>query len=320
MSSIYKIAVASALMMSSLATAHATLALDENFADPSVIHTKDGYYAFATGGNGVYVQMAHSTDFSKWELMRGHDPVPGPFPSWVNSHPMIWAPDVIQRDDGKFVMYISASVSEGSHRHCIGAAIADKVTGPYTVEKSPLACPVDKGGAIDADGFKDGNTHYVVYKIDGNSLNKDNKLNPTPIMLQKLKSDAVTPDGDPIKLIDRDEIDGPLVEAPSLAKVGGTYYLTFSSNWYNTPKYDISYAVASKITGPWQKVHGPDAPLLVSGDSSNVGPLSGPGGADFNEDGSKIVFHAFKNGKSIDDGRAMYVADLSMSKGVIHVR
>lgn len=64
-------------------------------------------------------------------------------------------------------------------------------------------------------------------------------------MLQALEVDGVTPTGDPVQLIDRDEVDGPLIEAPSMADVGGTYYLTFSSNYYNTLYYDISYA-----TGP----------------------------------------------------------------------
>ncbi|KAF7712585.1 Arabinan endo-1,5-alpha-L-arabinanase [Penicillium ucsense] len=319
MSSNTRFAFALSLLMGSSAIAEPTLAINSDFADPSVISTGDGHYAFATGGNGVNVQMAHSTDLTNWELMSGHDAMPGPYPSWVAGSPAIWAPDVIQRDDGKFIMYVSASASQDASKHCVGAAVADQVTGPYTLEQSPLACPLDKGGAIDADGFKDGNTYYVVYKVDGNSLNQGSTLNPTPIMLQQLNSDGVTPNGDPVQLIDRDNNDGPLVEAPSLVNVGGTYYLTFSSNWYNTPKYDVSYAIASSVTGPYNKVQYPDAPLLVSGHSSSAGALSGPGGADFNGDGSKIVFHAFKNGKNIDDGRAMYVADINVSNGVIHV-
>jgi beta-xylosidase len=216
-------------------------------------------------------------------------------------------------------MYFSAASSQDTSKHCVGAATSSSITGPYTPGQNPLACPLDQGGAIDADGFKDGDTYYVVYKVDGNSLNGDGTTHPTPIMLQGLNSDAITPNGGATQLLDRDNNDGPLIEAPSIAKVGGTYYLSFSSNMYDTTKYDVSYATAGAIAGPYTKAQAPNAPLLVTGASSNVGNLSGPGGADFNSDGSKIVFHAFENGKDITNGRAMYVADIAASNNVLSV-
>lgn len=216
-------------------------------------------------------------------------------------------------------MYYSAATSADNTKHCVGAATSSTITGPYTPEENVLACPLDQGGAIDADGFSEGGTRFVVYKLDGNSLNGDGTLHPTPIMLQALNSDAVTPSGEPIQLLDRDSNDGPLIEAPSLVAVDGIYYLTFSSNMYDTLNYDVSYATASALTGPYSKAQAPDAPLLQSGDSSNVGDLAGPGGADFNAEGSKIVFHAFENGQNIDNGRAMFVADISCSDKVITV-
>lgn len=71
--------------------------LDTDFPDPSLIHTDDGYYSFATAGNGVHVQLATSPDFKSWKLLDGYDPVPGPFPDWIADKPQIWAPDVIKR-------------------------------------------------------------------------------------------------------------------------------------------------------------------------------------------------------------------------------
>lgn len=181
-----------------------------------------------------------------------------------------------------FVMYFSGRSSEDNSKHCVGTATSSSITGPYTTNEDPLSCPLSQGGAIDASGFTDPDgTRYVVYKIDGNSLNGDGTQHPTPIMLQRLSSDAVTPDGEAIQILDHDEIDGGLVEAPSLVLVDGMYYLTFSSNVYSTLKYDTSYATASAISGPYTKVQAPDAPLLVSGDPSSSGPLGGPGGADF---------------------------------------
>ena len=208
-------------------------------------------------------------------------------------------------------MYFSASHNPTTH--CVGVATANNIRGPYTPEKSALACPVNEGGAIDASGVVDDDgTRYVVYKIDGNSLNVNGSVHPTPIRLQKMQSDAITPDGGPITLIDRDDGDGPVVEAPSISKQGDTYFLSFSSNKYDTTAYDTSYATASNINGPYTKASSPDAPLVKSGLRS-VGfasGIGGPGGSDFTEDGTKILFHAFQNGKNLDDGRSVWAATL----------
>jgi hypothetical protein len=64
MSSKLLYAFASALFISKLVIVQATRAIDADFADPCVIQVGDGYYAFATGGNGVNVQVASSSDFA----------------------------------------------------------------------------------------------------------------------------------------------------------------------------------------------------------------------------------------------------------------
>lgn len=72
--------------------------LNVDFPDPSLIKTDDGWYSFATAGNGVQVQVATSSDFKTWELLKGHDAIPGPFPDWTKKEgPEVWAPDVIKR-------------------------------------------------------------------------------------------------------------------------------------------------------------------------------------------------------------------------------
>lgn len=224
--------------------------------------------------------------------------------------------NITNQGDGKYVMYFSASSSEDSSKHCVGAATSSSITGPYSPEDGPLACQLERGGAIDADGFDDDGDLYVVYKVDGNSLNGDGTMHPTPIMLQAVNEDGVTPNGDPVQLLDRTDADGPVVEAPSLKKSGDTYFLTFSSNMYDTPQYDVSYATASSVNGPYTRS---DEPLLVSGDPSDAGSLTAPGGSDFSVDESNIVFHAFKNGQDISDGRAMYAADTDLSGDTISI-
>jgi len=87
-------------------------------------------------------------------------------------------------------MYYSAALESSPSYHCIGAAIASNIEGPYApVGDSPcvspstsiktalvltcnfrLICPLSQGGAIDSSGFNDNGTRYIVYKIDGNSI------------------------------------------------------------------------------------------------------------------------------------------------------
>ena len=113
-------------------------------------------------------------------------------------------------------------------------------------------------------------------------------------MLVKVAADGVTPLGAPVQILDRMDIDGPLVEAPSILRTNdGVYNLFFSSNCYSTPEYDISWASSSSITGPYTRA----GPLLTTGDKG----LTAPGGATVTNDGQHIVYHADLNG-----GRAMF--------------
>ena len=70
-------------------------------------------------------------------------------------------------------MYYSATTTADTSKHCVGAATATMVTGPYTpVGNSALVCPLSQGGAIDASGYYDFATgkRYITYKIDGNAI------------------------------------------------------------------------------------------------------------------------------------------------------
>ena len=168
--------------------------------------------------------------------------------------------------------------------------------GPYTPLATPFACPdvTTQGGAIDPDGFLDDSTgqRYVVYKVDGNSIGHGGSCNnmvepivPTPLMLQEVAADGITPINAPVQILDRDDLDGPLIEAPALHRSDeGIYFLFFSSNCFTTPKYDVAYATASNIYGPYTKS---SRPLLVTSDAD----LTGPGGLDIVKGGDLVLFH-----------------------------
>ncbi|KAI9830562.1 MAG: hypothetical protein M1826_004588 [Phylliscum demangeonii] len=278
-----------------------------DFPDPSIIQVGDMWYAFATMGPGRNVQVATSHDFHHWDYLE-QDALPQ-MPSWVHQIPQVWAPDVIPRADGRFALYFSAAPASAGDKHCVGAAVSSGTdpVGPYVANDTPFVCPLDQGGAIDAAGFRDGDQHFVVYKIDGNSMDGDGTTHPTPLMLQAVDPDGTTPCANtpPVALLDRDDNDGPLIEAPSLGRSpDGVYFLFFSSNAWNTDLYDISYATATDLHGPYTKS---STPLLTSGQIAGV---SGPGGARVTPDLARVAFHAQLNGHDVNDGRSMWTSDL----------
>jgi beta-xylosidase len=194
------------------------------------------------------------------------------------------------------VLYYSANSAAEPARHCVGAAVGSDILGPFTPLPDPIACPLSAGGAIDPSGFTDTDgTHYVVYKVDGSSIGLggpcghgvDGPIFPTPLMLQQLAADGFTPVGAPIQLIDRGDADGPLIEAPNIILHNGVYIIFFSSNCFNTPLYDISYATATAIKGPWTKAT--TGALVLT---NNPFAITAPGGATATVDGQSLVFHA----------------------------
>jgi hypothetical protein len=69
--------------------------IEQDFPDPAIIKSHDGWYSFGTSKKGTHVQMAFSKDFAKWTV-RNEDAMPK-LPGWVNGRePAVWAPDVIQ--------------------------------------------------------------------------------------------------------------------------------------------------------------------------------------------------------------------------------
>lgn len=228
------------------------------------------------------------------------------------------------QDDGRFLLYYAGQEKHYRNHHCVGVAVSqgDDPMGPYIPEKEPLACPHKYGGAIDPSPFRDVDGKlYVTYKADGNSVGHGgycgNSLPPlvsVPIMLQEMESNGITKIGKPEIILDIIPSDGPLVEAPNIIRrEDGTYFLFYSSHCYTSLWYDVKYAYASSIRGPYTRAA---QPLFETGDFD----LQSPGGATVCLDGTKMVFHADCDMKSRIAGprdsehswRCMYAAAINI--------
>jgi beta-xylosidase len=100
----------------------------------------------------------------------------------------------------------------------------------------------------------------------------------------------------------------------SLIYVNGYFFLFFSSGCYSETTYDVSYATATSVTGPYTKSRAPYAPLLVTG---NAG-LRAPGSICVAKDGSKAAFHAFL-GNDISGGRGMWTGIPTFSGNTVNI-
>lgn len=262
----------------------AAFAIDANFPDPDVLATDDGYAAFATGMQGLNIQVATSPDLSQWTVQR-RDALPK-LPAWA-SPGRTWAPDVSAAPDGGYIMYMTAEHTD-SGRQCIGVATSPTVDGDFVpAGEEPLVCPISEGGAIDPSTFDaaDG-TRYLLWKTDGNCCSL-----PTWIEMAPLSADGLSLAGDPVKLIQQDlEWEDSLVEAPVLVEHDGRFALFYSANDYGGDAYAIGVAYADKLTGPYVKQPEP----LLSTNSSD-GAFLGPGGQDVvhTAKGDALVFHSW---------------------------
>lgn len=221
-------------------------------------------------------------------------------------------------------MYYSAlDGASKRYKHCIGAAYATNIAGPYHSQKRsgkdvPWFCPPDGDQSIDPDQFvdKDGK-RYVVYKhnmhneekhpaqysrfikyatmdragkmkpISGGCGNQGPPYRPTPIKIQEVSAqDGVTKVGGWTIIMDnRGHADMGNSESPSMMRdpASGNYFLFFSTGCYMDGTYATHYAVSHK---------GPRGPFLrmpkaLLGENTPPGyDLTGVGTLDVLNDGS----------------------------------
>lgn len=273
-----------------------------DFPDPFVLREDGTYYAYATNAAGKEVQTLTSTDLVHWRPGRDALPIVG---AWAYPG-KTWAPEVLAREDGTYVLYYTAN----GGGQCIGRAVADRPAGRFVDRwPKPLVCQRAEGGSIDASPFRDGDgSLYLYWKNDGNCCGLR-----TAIYAQRLSPDGLRLLGPRATLVSNDPgWEGTTVEAPTMWREDGSYFLFYSGNAYNTESYAVGYATCRGPLGPCAEA--PENPILTSACRA-VGPghqaVVRAGGDTW------LVYHAWSPGQigSVSPGRSLWLDRLEWHEG-----
>lgn len=222
--------------------------------DTHIIPYEGKYYAVGTchpvwGGQNPGVKLFVSDDLQHWKFDRMLiDATKLDSTVWYKDR--FWAPELRQIGK-KFYLTFNCQNNSGDygdvenqkHYHACGVAVADSLTGPYTVmtEDEPLtpfasndlSLFEDENGKVYAffnNGWTDLHHIYVA------------EMDPATCRLKEA----------PVELISQEpgKWDGAGIEGAHVVKKDGIYYLFYSSWTYG---YAVGYATATHIYGPWKK-------------------------------------------------------------------
>jgi len=274
-----------------------------DFADPFVLRTPGGYCAYATQAGNLNVQVMSSIDLVGWVHLGNALPE---LPKWAESG-FTWSPSVLERH-GRYVLFYTVR-HRGSGLQSISTAIGDRPEGPFVdTSAGPFVFQRDRGGSIDPSPFVDvDRTAYLLWKSDDNALHR-----PSSLWGCALTSDGLSLAGDAVRLLGHDRgWEAPLVEAPSMVRVEGTYFLFYSANWWESSRYAIGYATAESPLGPYVKAT-KWRPWMAAN-----GRAHGPGGQEFFTDADGqlwMAYHAWVGGSvgyASGGGRALWLTKVS---------
>ncbi|MFB7597070.1 hypothetical protein [Streptomyces sp. NPDC056160] len=119
-----------------------TVAVDQDFPDPSVATDGTTYFAYATTADGKTYATATAPSPDGPSALTGTDAMPNP-PPWARAQGDSWAPDVSPLGDGTWLMHFTAHDPSAGHE---GVGVATSPLGPYQpVGDQPLARPPAAG-------------------------------------------------------------------------------------------------------------------------------------------------------------------------------
>jgi len=226
------------------------------YADPEGVVFGDTYWVFPTTSaaykDQLYLDAFSSKDLVNWEK---HSKVlDTSVVKWARQ--AIWAPSIVENNN-KYYLFFSANDIQNSdrpgwdpdndinHYGGIGVAVADSPKGPY---KDYLGKPLisdfyNKAQPIDQFVYQDvDSVFYMFYGGWGHCnlgiLNKDfTGFEPWD---DGTLFNEITPEN--------------YVEGPMLFLRNDIYYLMWSEGGWGNDSYKVAYAMAEKITGPFNRV------------------------------------------------------------------
>lgn len=274
-----------------------------DFPDPDVIDVNGTYFAYGTNSGGGNIQIIDSTDLSHWKTVGDALPKPA---SWASTG-YTWAPGVL-RHRRRFLLYYATVHGSGlGSEQCISVATARHAGGPFVDSSSaPLICQDALGGAIDPAPYTDSSGKpYLAWKSNGG------RGQPATIWAQALSASgtALAPRSSPTALLQPSQPwEASVVEGPFVWNSGGSYYLFYSGNNWNSASYAIGVAVCQGPLGLCTKPLG--GPLYTSQTE-----LAGPGGASVFADAQGnpwVAFHAWPPGAvGYPNARLLFVRPLA---------
>lgn len=270
-----------------------------DFADPFVLRVDDRYYAYATNAGGINVEVVTSSNLASWERLG--DALPS-LPSWAGLG-FTWAPVVLSQRD-RYVLYYTVRHA-ASGRQAISVATGDRPEGPFNdVSRAPLIFQQERGGSIDPSPFVDVDGRaYLLWKSDDNAIGRR-----TSLWICRLDGDGLSFAGKVVCLLRKSQQwEEPLIEAPSMVRAAGGYYLFYSANWWESSSYAVGYGTGRRPAGRFNKMTSA-GPWVSSRDGA-----AGPGGQEFFTDTRGalwMAYHAWQSDKvgyAAGGARALWV-------------
>lgn len=271
-------------------------------ADPYILIYQGKYYAYGTGTTEVDkgFSVFSSDDLKYWKDE-------GRALSAVNSYGTwgFWAPEVYYVEaKQKFYMFYSSS-----EHICV--ATSNSPTGPFRQDDKQ---PVWDEKSIDTSLFidEDGTPYLYFVRFTNGNVIWVAEMNPDLKSIKKeTLRECIVAEQPWERVMDK------VAEGPSILKKDGVYYLIYSANHFQSPKYGVGYATSSSPLGPWKKYGG--NPIMQGDDEAG---LVGTGhGAPFacKEGGYKYIFHTHWDTNAVAP-RVSYIKNLTFSEdGIISI-
>lgn len=252
--------------MNSQFTSTGTAYIGKSLGDPFIIYDNGYYYVYGTGlFNGKKTK-----NFNTWE--KTNDKTSYDF---VNRE-KFWAPEVFKYGDYYYKVF--SSFEKGTDVATIGIASSKSLNSSFTIKTYDILGNKFSNSVIDADILIDGDNQYLYFAED--QINK----NGTPIssiygVQIKLSNGDCSVIGN-VKLLKEPDTDSEKKsysstgrlwnEGPSVIKNNSKYYLMYSSNYWASSDYNVSYVVSDSPLGQFKRPEGSN--VLLNSTENSIGP------------------------------------------------